>query len=858
MKFSLRLLKTLNGHFLTGFSLLAVFFLALFQAAATTSLADDTYIFFRYARNLVDHGSLTWNPGVEMCNGFTSLLHTLYLSLLYYLKLPLVACSSITSLVSLALVFLLAIEISFLFHHPFKLTQLVLLFLALFPPLTFYVTRGFETLPYSAVFLATVFVTLRSLRNRGDLRIPYIFHFLLVLYRPEALLFATSSIGFLALIKWLNATRRSRSKILLDAFCFYVLPALLALSLVTAYYGYPVPNTFFAKNAGGRLGRLLNGIEYFSLALVGGGTALFVVSTLLFGRWQRLSLRTQYSLVVSFTFTLAVIIGGGDCHRLFRFFVPVVPLWAILTAHLFLSGHGIYRYVGMGAFLFSFIVATTISGKDQLFSSSRWEFAPFGLFNRIKEGVKNISLRRWPVLNDSFAPDSTPAISRYLTFSLPKNTTFAYGDIGSIGYYLDRIIYDTFGLNDKEIAHDPLFFPRHHNWGKLRFDILHRRNTDVFLGTKWGIAIPHEEFPIKAVAEAYFKTMQFQKDYEFTNLVGPFFTYIPAFVRKDSCLLQKMKTCAWPITELLSAIHHWSNAEIYCSIPLEKTIVEHQIARYDCAFSTEVTSDTTLLLIEKDHALLSRPDIKARFANIAAMRKFFFAKREVFIDRAVSSSVKETTVTAMGRLIIVPFGNRHLRYVPRAYELRLGEKIRASLDEFVAFGDQSSNNWLIVPARGLPSKIDVVSRNAVLARFEIPSRPVKPAEDETLPFDEIVCTNNPWLNWESATLAPNGQAYFEFEIGGPSKWWMLVSANPDCGNVEICVDWDNAAPPQTFTIKNSNRTPLYKHLALEPPLENHGKLGSCTITVRGNETDTRKVAFKRIYFTKPPNIEIER
>ncbi|MEM3486542.1 MAG: hypothetical protein QXI12_13095, partial [Candidatus Methanomethyliaceae archaeon] len=248
--------------------------------------------------------------------------------------------------------------------------------------------------------------------------------------------------------------------------------------------------------------------------------------------------------------------------------------------------------------------------------------------------------------------------------------------------------------------------------------------------------------------------------------------------------------------------------------------------------ATTVTDNTKILVVYPGNEMLKNAEISSRFVSLMALRKYYFCKATVFIDKNLSNFPSDRK-TVSDRSMILALGSELMVRCSKSARIHFGSRVETPLDEYLVLPLGEHKNWLFLPIRGCSKSISIVDRNQVLARFEIPSRPVKPAEDETLPFDEIVCTNNPWLNWESATLAPNGQAYFEFEIGGPSKWWMLVSANPNCGNVEICVDWDNAAPPQTFTIKNSNRTPLYKHLVLAPPLENHGKHGSCTITVRG-------------------------
>src|SRR5437868_1208810 len=51
------------------------------------TLFDDAMISMRYARNLVEHGELTWNVGDAHVEGYTNLLWTLWMAILHLLPL---------------------------------------------------------------------------------------------------------------------------------------------------------------------------------------------------------------------------------------------------------------------------------------------------------------------------------------------------------------------------------------------------------------------------------------------------------------------------------------------------------------------------------------------------------------------------------------------------------------------------------------------------------------------------------------------------------------------------------------------------------------------------------------------------
>ncbi|MEM7613659.1 MAG: hypothetical protein AAF245_01360, partial [Pseudomonadota bacterium] len=61
-------------------------------------VVDDTFITFQYARNLVDHGRLTWWHEGPMVDGYTSLGHVLLLSLGRWLGFDLLAVNMLINL----------------------------------------------------------------------------------------------------------------------------------------------------------------------------------------------------------------------------------------------------------------------------------------------------------------------------------------------------------------------------------------------------------------------------------------------------------------------------------------------------------------------------------------------------------------------------------------------------------------------------------------------------------------------------------------------------------------------------------------------------------------------------------------
>ncbi|MEM3486541.1 MAG: hypothetical protein QXI12_13090 [Candidatus Methanomethyliaceae archaeon] len=143
-------------------------------------------------------------------------------------------------------------------------------------------------------------------------------------------------------------------------------------------------------------------------------------------------------------------------------------------------------------------------------------------YDRICQGLKRITTGEWPIIRFSSSPHHPFSVYRYLTFAVPKTCTYAYHDVGDIGYFMDRTLYDILGLNDKEIAHDPRPYPRRATYGKPFYDLLIKRNTDIFLFTKWCYESPLTEITPFRGHDRFYLTQQFQSKYAFTNIITPF------------------------------------------------------------------------------------------------------------------------------------------------------------------------------------------------------------------------------------------------------------------------------------------------------------------------------------------------
>jgi arabinofuranosyltransferase len=98
-----------------------------------------------------------------------------------------------------------------------------------------------------------------------------------------------------------------------------------------SYYGYPLPNTVYAKSMGLHPRALIEGVYYLfdGLTALGGPLLLLLpVGILLF---QAKELRYRFISACCGAYLLFSVVGGGDWMPMHRFWVHILPLLVVLV-----------------------------------------------------------------------------------------------------------------------------------------------------------------------------------------------------------------------------------------------------------------------------------------------------------------------------------------------------------------------------------------------------------------------------------------------------------------------------------------------------------------------------------------------
>ena len=473
---------------------------------------DDAFISYRYARNLVDGLGLVYNTG-ERVEGMTNLFWTLLVAAGLALGFEAKAVGHALGVASGAGV----LWLTYLYARTGRerlrcwvagiAPWLVLSFLSF----AYWTTSGMETPLFTALVTATLVA-----HARGRLAWATLAAFLASATRPDGVLVAGVVFGLHVLGSW----RAERWRALLWPAVYALL--MLGLTLFRlAYYGSPVPNTFYAKVGGVPP---LHGVYYALGFFAAGVWPLLFPAAFALAREARWRAAAVYALVV----TAYVVAVGGDAFPYSRFFVPLLPAlaamavrgaalalergrlaggiaWACIAIVVGVNYFGLYTW-GVGLCVLVLALAWAVAAGWE-----RRRPAPLptlvallavalqvgGVYPSLEGRVAGASGRRTRAASLQHNHDYNERLerlalrrARLLRERDGRTPLVATGGIGAFGYYAGVPILDLFGLIDPEIAHSQVQRPGLAAPGHLRSnaDYVFARRPDYILiprrGTK--------------------------------------------------------------------------------------------------------------------------------------------------------------------------------------------------------------------------------------------------------------------------------------------------------------------------------------------------------------------------------------
>jgi hypothetical protein len=291
-------------------------------------IGDDGFIVFRYARNLIDGNGLVFNPG-ERVEGYTCFLWVLGMALGMKLGIPPELLSIILGIASGLSILVTLLYLSYRFEAGMGCWIWVApLCLSLNRTFCAWSTGGLETQLFSfLVLIALVFHVREQIKKSARPWLSSMLMGLATLTRPEGgLFFAVSAIVF----SWEALVRKRRSlSALVQWLAIYAAIVGAHVLWRSEYYGFLLPNTFYAKVSGLWWEQSRH---YLGLFIREHLLFLWAPLCLVFVRHHSFLIYRLFLTCVC-AFTAYCIYIGGDIFE-FRFMAPVLPLlyWLLQEA----------------------------------------------------------------------------------------------------------------------------------------------------------------------------------------------------------------------------------------------------------------------------------------------------------------------------------------------------------------------------------------------------------------------------------------------------------------------------------------------------------------------------------------------
>jgi arabinofuranosyltransferase len=401
---------------------------ALYFDNGPYSVYDDSFISFRYARNLAQGHGLVFNPG-ERVEGYTNFLWTVLTAGAIALGVDVIIASKMLATVAGIATLWLTFHVGRQELGDVWPGVLAAGMLAVTVSFARYAVSGFEMLLYGMLVLLGLYLYLRALKVGTIPASAGIALALAAITRPEGtIVYGAVTLHYLFTL-WLKPVpgtqRLAHFGGWLASFSLVYVPYFIWRY---SYYGYLLPNTFYAKVGEPNLVLLSRGLLYLQeIVLLANPQVVLCLGFGYFWAGRRTTQVLLYGLVgVYLTYIVAV---GGDMQEVFgsRFLIPLLPVMYVLgvggmkglAARLDQRKHNLLWVGFVGALICIFVIWSRFERR--------------GYLSLQQEGW--ITLGHW--LNHQAQPDDTLAIDA----------------AGIVPFYSTLYTIDMFGLNDLHIAH---------------------------------------------------------------------------------------------------------------------------------------------------------------------------------------------------------------------------------------------------------------------------------------------------------------------------------------------------------------------------------------------------------------------
>lgn len=426
-------------------------------------ICDDAFIAFRYSKHLAAGEGLRYNLGSQPAvEGFTQLGWVLIIGVVEWLKAdPVIWSRVISSSCALMLLLLVLRQARRQFGSSTLAVAMSALFFATWPPFLVWSTGGLGTMPFALAVFATYYLFLGK-AGQPQVLAGSCCAVAAMTLRADGLYWVGSMAGLLFLQGLANSDARRK---LLRAAFLAALTCAVFLGLSTLWrwitFGDWVPNTARVKVAISSMS-LQRGLDYLATHFLS-VPASFVVFAL--GTWY--AVRSKQPALLSISFLVAItflygILVGGDFMTTARFFVPAGAFLALMAGEVTarVLGHDKARPVdtpdhaspadAVGA---APVCAALLLVGLNLPAAFNLHIAPLGWRKKFHHHWRQPYQSEYDTwVGMRTRAKSWARLGRALGLHTRAGESLVRSTIGGVGYYSDLIIYDQYGLVNRDVA----------------------------------------------------------------------------------------------------------------------------------------------------------------------------------------------------------------------------------------------------------------------------------------------------------------------------------------------------------------------------------------------------------------------
>ncbi len=384
-------------------------------------MLDDAFISFRYSENFAAGHGLIFNLG-ERVEGYTTFLWVFLLGIGKFIGLETISLARLLGWLSAAgSVAMVAFSYRLITGFSRIASAMAVLLLCSCGIFTPWPSSGMEVSLFGLLILATliVYCSDRLLSPAIRYALAGFLAALMVMTRPEGILLAGVLGAHAITLSFVNKETR---RLAYAAIFLLVYGGFFFWRY--SYYGYLLPNTFYAK-VGSGAAQFWRGMTY---AKDMSWAALPLLLLTLVALRNGVIKKTSFALL-AFGYLLIhigyVIWVGGDCMPAFRFLAPLIPLLALLAAR---GVHSLKRS-------FAALAAIMVLAVGFNFYQTIFAFPITGHIKADRVAIRGKEVGLW------------------LKYHVAPGTLIATNTAGTIPYYSGLPVVDMLGLNDLQIAH---------------------------------------------------------------------------------------------------------------------------------------------------------------------------------------------------------------------------------------------------------------------------------------------------------------------------------------------------------------------------------------------------------------------